>query len=174
MLDFKWRSYIFIFLAFILGTAPSWINGIFTLYENIKGEELDLSVINPYWFLVTIPLALLLLGFVFWEAAKRAQISRDLRRLKATGVRIRNAGAELTQFGELQQWINQYKNWDKSVIKVLERKSHLTASEFETLNRMPPLSDIYSLNFDHLHYLTIFEEKLHRLENIILRLDSRG
>ena len=93
---------------------------------------------------------------------------QKLAELRTEGVKLRNFGTGLTDSNALSKWINDYTEWDKTVIKTLGKLSKAQAGWFTTLDRMPLHTFQNVINGEHNRYLNIFEEKLKRLD-IVLR-----
>jgi hypothetical protein len=82
-------------------------------------------------------------------------------------VKLRNFGERLTDINVLSNWINDYAEWDKTVIKILSKLSKAQAAWFTTLDRMPFRTFQNIMNSEHNRYLNIFEEKLKRLDMVL-------
>jgi len=93
---------------------------------------------------------------------------QKLAESRTEGVKLRNYGAGLTDPNAISKWIDDYTEWDKTVIKTLSKLSKAQAAWFTTLDRMPLHAFQNVINGEHNRYLNIFEEKLKRLD-IVLR-----
>ncbi len=91
-----------------------------------------------------------------------------LAEYRTNGVALRNSGERLSDLRSLHEWINGYTEWDKNVLSTLAKLSKVQAEWYRTLDRMPVQLDRKVLDQEHLRYLSIFDEKLKRLD-IILR-----
>lgn len=92
---------------------------------------------------------------------------QKLAELRTAGVKLRNSGTGLTDPNALSKWINDYTEWDKTVIKTLGKLSKAQAGWFTTLDRMPLHVFQNIINSEHRRYLNIFEEKLKRLDLVL-------
>ena len=90
-----------------------------------------------------------------------------LAQLRTSGVRLRNDGSRLTDPNSLSKWINDYTNWDKAVLKTLGRLSKGKSEWLRTLDKMPTNLGRRVIDSEHLRYLSIFDEKLIRLDMIL-------
>jgi len=93
---------------------------------------------------------------------------QKLAELRTEGVELRNFGTRLPNPSALSKWIDDYTEWDRTVIKILGKLSKAQAAWFTTLDRMPLHTFQNVINGEHSRYLNIFEEKLKRLD-IVLR-----
>jgi hypothetical protein len=83
------------------------------------------------------------------------------------GVRLRNSGEGLTDPDHLALWINNYTKWDNDVLSTLSKLSKGKSEWLRTLDRMPIQGNRKAINPEHLQYLSIFDEKLRRLDMIL-------
>lgn len=90
-----------------------------------------------------------------------------LAQLRTSGVRLRNDGSLLTDPNALSKWIKDYTNWDKAVLKTLGKLSKGKSEWLRTLDKMPMNLSRRVINSEHLRYLSIFDEKLTRLDMIL-------
>ena len=92
---------------------------------------------------------------------------QKLAELRTEGVKLRNFGTGIADPNALSKWINDYTEWDKTVIKTVGKLSKAQAAWFTTLDRMPLHNFQNTLNSEHSRYLNIFEEKLKRLDIVL-------
>jgi len=100
----------------------------------------------------------------------RNEIHVELRKLYKDGVALWNRGMNLGGVEEVEPWRKEFEVWEAMAIAVIEKRSELDAADFETLRLMPLLKFPKAINERHAHYLRIFSEKLHRLNQIMRRL----
>jgi len=97
-----------------------------------------------------------------------------LIQFRKNGVALRNAGLPpLLEEAQLPQWIADYRNWQESVIQVLNQYDTREADYFALLDLFYPWHSLEQcLNSKHLRYLNNFSEKLQRLGIIIGRFPT--
>lgn len=91
----------------------------------------------------------------------------NLALMRTEGVKLRNSGNQLTDQHLLANWQNDYIAWNEDVMKKLNHLSKGKAEWFRTLDKMPINPGRKVLNSEHLRYLSIFDEKLSRLDLIL-------
>ena len=90
-----------------------------------------------------------------------------LAEYRTKGVELRNSGERLTDSRSLHKWINDYTEWDKNVMSTLAKLSKAKSEWYRTLDRMPVHLDRKVIDQEHLRYLSIFDEKLKRLDLVL-------
>jgi hypothetical protein len=166
-------------LGRIIGAAISLLVGLIIGQENIiLISAITLSVVLVLYMLTILVFSIFIVPFQ--EHSKLERVVNNYKKkgkeppeilrlaeLRTNGVQLRNNGTRLTDPNNLAEWITRYTEWDKEVLKTLSKLSKGKSEWLRTLDKMPMNPARKVIDAEHLRYLSIFDEKLARLDMIL-------
>jgi hypothetical protein len=133
----------------------------------------SLSKSLPWYFWLSIALFIWSLG-IAWESVSRIRKEptelKKLGDIRKDGVAKRNSAFGITTEKEVEQFINDHDQWVRMMLSEVKKLSPAMASELEILDTFPIIALPKVVNDKHSKYLSMFSERLHRLDMFILNL----
>lgn len=155
-------------LAAVLGSGPSWLNNLWRLYSNeplyiVASRRLGGMPFSP-WFLLSVPVALGMVGLLIYAAVHRRQVAAGLNAEAARAtVNLQNRTIQVHDLPQLQRDYGRWHQRVESVIETegLQRRYPTEVGNFLTLGTFT--TALTGVNPEHQHLRSMIAEKVTRL-----------